>query len=244
MSLLCLDGYGEIGMISMILAIIFGLILWLCAMGVFLGCIAGIAYLFSFLINSLIKPGIQGWHDRKEAARFEDEQQMLRAVKNKQYKPKPKPASKEPREEKSVSPLLIYKAVEKADEYINDAEISSSLKKCSNLLKQFERLKTEEDNSKMNKMYTLYLPSLLKVLKQYADLKPFGENETVAGMKTKIISLTGVINKALQENIAEIKEKNERIMNADMKALEALLRNDMISSTPPAGDEQQDSNAA
>jgi hypothetical protein len=84
MILLCLNGYGEIGMISMILAIIFGLILWLCVMGVFLGCIAGIAYLFSFLFNSLIKPGIQNWQDRKEADRLEEEQRMLRAVKNKQ----------------------------------------------------------------------------------------------------------------------------------------------------------------
>ncbi|MDO4499661.1 MAG: 5-bromo-4-chloroindolyl phosphate hydrolysis family protein [Erysipelotrichaceae bacterium] len=137
-----------------------------------------------------------------------------------------------------------------ADKYINkiDAlnkaipqeEITNGLYQTCDLLKQIDILKeTSQDNSKIDKLYTYYLPILTDVLEKYKKLQDAPvHGEDFKTCEEQLIKTIVLINEALKTICSNMQEDDYMHINADINTLQSLLQKDGFGTNPFGGDKK------
>lgn len=142
------------------------------------------------------------------------------------------------------------KVMSEADEYIekiNDLnmaipqeEITNGLYQTCDLLKQIDLLKeTSNDKSKIDKLYSYYLPILTSVLEKYKKLQDAPvHGQEFKNCEEQLIKTIVLINEALKTICANMQEDDYMNMSADISTLQSLLEKDGFTKDPFAGDKR------
>lgn len=133
------------------------------------------------------------------------------------------------------------KKPETAQDYINtinslnndipDKEISDGLFETCALLKQIQTLekKLPDSKPKLKKLYEYYLPILVKILQQYANLQSATSDEAYEKTKQQLTRTIKLINEAMKKIISSMTDEDFINLAADISTLEAVLQKDGLT---------------
>lgn len=112
---------------------------------------------------------------------------------------------------------------------INDTEISEWIKK---IILSLEKIKYIEDSierpsEQIEKLYSLYLPMLQRIMNNYQDFTlGYETSETIHEANTKLISTLSLVDEALENMLSDLAKQDFIDLSIDMNLLESLLKQD------------------
>lgn len=111
---------------------------------------------------------------------------------------------------------------------IPDEDISNGLFQTSALLKQIQILegKFPDSKSKLEKLYTYYIPILLRILKQYVNLQSAKFDPKYEKTKEDLKKTISLINGAMETITTQMTDNDFINISADISTLEAVLQKD------------------
>lgn len=114
---------------------------------------------------------------------------------------------------------------------IPDKEISDGLFETCALLKQIQTLekKFPDSKPKLKKLYEYYLPILVKILQQYANLQSATSDEAYEKTKQQLTRTIKLINEAMKKIISSMTDEDFINLAADISTLEAVLQKDGLT---------------
>jgi len=131
---------------------------------------------------------------------------------------------------------------------IPDEEISNGLYQSTALLKQIAQYeeKFPESRSKLARLYSYYLPILVRILQQYSNLQFAKSDPSYASTQENLKRTLKLVNDAMQKIISGMTDNDFINLSADMSTLEAVLKKDGMTADDPLGSlsAQNDSNEA
>ncbi|MBE6121214.1 MAG: hypothetical protein E7190_00690 [Erysipelotrichaceae bacterium] len=114
---------------------------------------------------------------------------------------------------------------------IPDEEISNGLYETAALLKQikFFEEKFPDSRSKLDKLYSHYLPILTRILQQYSLLQVAKTDPSYESTYEDLKKTISLINQAMQTIISSMTDNDFINLSADMSTLEAVLQKDGLT---------------
>lgn len=132
------------------------------------------------------------------------------------------------RDEKEGASYFLSRLYQEKQRF-NEEEIRNGLHEIENLLmkiKDFEQ-RYPQIQPRLRKLYQHYLPMMLSILDQYANLKDKSANvEEVQNMRVKLEKTLFLVQEALKTLIATFVQDDVLNMNSDISVLEAILKRD------------------
>lgn len=114
---------------------------------------------------------------------------------------------------------------------IPDKEISDGLFETCALIKQIQTLekKFPDSKPKLKKLYEYYLPILVKILQQYANLQSATSDDAYEKTKQQLTRTIKLINEAMKKIISSMTDEDFINLSADISTLEAVLQKDGLT---------------
>ncbi|MCF0115712.1 MAG: 5-bromo-4-chloroindolyl phosphate hydrolysis family protein [Erysipelotrichaceae bacterium] len=133
--------------------------------------------------------------------------------------------------QESPAPKFIQQ-VNDLNTAIPDEEITQNLYETAALLKQISVIeeKFPESRSKLEKLYSYYMPILIDILNQYKDLQNAQMDANFKATQERLRKTITLINDAMKTLTASLTEEDFINLKADMSTLESLLQQDGLTN--------------
>lgn len=120
---------------------------------------------------------------------------------------------------------------------IPDEEISNGLYQSTALLKQIAQYEAKfpESHTKLARLYSYYLPILVRILQQYSNLQFAKSDPSYASTQENLKRTLKLVNEAMQKIISGMTDNDFINLSADMSTLEAVLKKDGMAGDDPLG---------
>ena len=118
---------------------------------------------------------------------------------------------------------------------IPDEEISNGLYQSSQLLSQIQKYeqKFPDSKNKLDKLYTYYLPILVRILEQYSNLQYVRSDPSYDETQSNLRRTLKLVNDAMTKIISGLTDNDFINLSADMSTLEAVLKKDGLTGSDP-----------
>lgn len=121
---------------------------------------------------------------------------------------------------------------------IPNEEISKGLDQTCTYLKKIDVAEKKNKEHKLAKLYDYYLPILINILENYAQLKQVDENaKEFKESEVQLIKTIILINEALKTINEQLHEEDYMNLSADITTLQSLLKKDGLVNENPFGKE-------
>ncbi|MCH4208282.1 MAG: hypothetical protein LKF79_08055 [Solobacterium sp.] len=149
--------------------------------------------------------------------------------------PAEQPQPKQPEEEKVHGARYFIDAINSLNNDIPDEEISNGLYQSSQLLTEISKYeeKFPDSKNKLEKLYTYYLPILIRILQQYSNLQYAKSDPSYEETQSNLKRTLKLVNDAMSKIISGLTDNDFINLSADMSTLEAVLKKDGLTGSDP-----------
>ncbi|NCB32869.1 MAG: hypothetical protein EOM64_03135 [Erysipelotrichia bacterium] len=139
--------------------------------------------------------------------------------------------TKKPEESTVKGAQYFIDTINSLNSDIPDEEISNGLYQSSQLLTQIQKYeqKFPDSRNKLDKLYTYYLPILIRILEQYSNLQYVKSDPSYDETQSNLKRTLKLVNEAMTKIISGLTDNDFINLSADISTLEAVLKKDGLT---------------